>query len=121
MNIFKIITEIEKVDPEVYERLDQRRQMFKHFAGFGKKIAAAAVPVAMGSMFQKAYGQSGGLSAQVRDVLKFALSLEYLEFYFYDMGLKAAGLNSGLTGQNRLASILFSKTSISTSLSCALY
>lgn len=108
MNILKIITEIEKVDPEVYERLDQRRQMFKHFAGFGKKLAVAAVPLAMGSMFQKAYGQSGGLSTQIRDVLNFALSLEYLEFYFYDMGLKSAGLNSGLTGQNRasIATIL---------------
>ena len=87
MNILKIITEIEKVDPEVYERLDQRRQMFKHFAGFGKKLAAAAVPVAMGSMLQKAYGQSGGLSAQIKEVLNFALTLEYLETYFYEAAL----------------------------------
>ncbi|GAB2451362.1 hypothetical protein GCM10011375_36810 [Hymenobacter qilianensis] len=98
MNILKIITEIEKVDPEVYERLDQRRQMFKHFAGFGKKLAVAAVPLAMGSMFQKAYGQSSGLSAQIREVLNFALRLEYLETYFYQLGLAAPGL---LTGQNR--------------------
>ncbi|MGY2131960.1 ferritin-like domain-containing protein [Hymenobacter sp. HD11105] len=98
MNIHKLITEIEKVDPEVYERLDQRRQMFKHFAGFGKKLAAAAVPLAMGSMFQKAYGQSSGLSAQIRDVLNFALRLEYLETYFYQLGLAAPGL---LTGQTR--------------------
>lgn len=98
MNIFKLITEIEKVDPEVYERLDQRRQMFKHFAGFGKKLAAAAVPMAMGSMFQKAYGQSGGLSKQIQDVLNYALTLEYLETYFYQLGLAAPGL---LTGQNR--------------------
>ncbi|MBC6605272.1 ferritin-like domain-containing protein [Hymenobacter sp. BT188] len=106
MNILKIITEIEKVDPEVYERLDQRRQMFKHFAGFGKKLAVAAVPLAMGAMFQKAYGQTGGLSRQIIDVLNFALRLEYLEFYFYENGLDFSGrtgsaLNSGLTGQNR--------------------
>jgi hypothetical protein len=106
MNILKIITEIEKVDPEVYERLDQRRQMFKHFAGFGKKLAVAAVPLAMGSMFQKAYGQTGGLGQQITDVLNFALRLEYLELYFYEMGLNASALNSGLTGQNRANIVL---------------
>ena len=51
MNILNIITEIEKIDPEVYDRLDQRRTMFKHFAGFGKKLATAAVPYAMGAIF----------------------------------------------------------------------
>jgi hypothetical protein len=96
MNILNLITEIERVDPEVYERLDARRTMFRHFAGFGKKLAAAAVPLAMGSMFQKAYGQSAGLSQQVTDVLNFALSLEYLEYYFYQMGLDAPGLLSGV-------------------------
>jgi hypothetical protein len=98
MNILNLITEIERVDPEVYERLDQRRQMFRHFAGFGKKLAASAVPLAMGSMFQKAYGQSSGLSDQVKFVLNFALGLEYLEYYFYQTGLDSAGL---LTGQAR--------------------
>ena len=92
MNILNLISEIEKVDPEVYERLDQRRQMFKHFAGFGKKLTAAAVPLAMGSMFQKAYGQSSGLSKQIIDVLNFALTLEYLEYYFYDMGVNTRNL-----------------------------
>lgn len=92
MNILNILAEIEKVDPEVYERLDQRRQVFKHFAGFGKKLATAVVPLAMGSMFQKAYGQSSGLSKQVTDVLNFALTLEYLEYYFYDMGVNTRNL-----------------------------
>ena len=62
MNILNIITEIEKIDPEVYDRLDQRRTMFKHFAGFGKKLATAAVQYAMSAMFQKAYGQTTGVS-----------------------------------------------------------
>jgi hypothetical protein len=98
MNILNLITEIERVDPEVYERLDQRREMFRHFAGFGKKLAVAAVPLALGSVFQKAYAQSSGLSEQIKFVLNFALKLEYLEYYFYQMGLDAPGL---LTGQLR--------------------
>ena len=97
MNILNILAEIEKVDPEVYERLDQRRAIFKHFAGFGKKLAASAVPLAMGAMFQKAYGQSSGLSQQIKDVLNFALKLEYLEAVFYNEGLHKPGL---LTGQD---------------------
>ena len=34
MNIQNIISEIEKVDPEVYEKLDGRRSAMKNFANF---------------------------------------------------------------------------------------
>lgn len=89
MNIFKIIEDIEKVDPEVYNRLDSRRSAFKNLGSLSKKAALAAVPLALGSVFQKAYGQS---SSAILEVLNFALKLEYLERNFYTQGLAANGL-----------------------------
>lgn len=82
MNFFQIISEIEKVDPEVYDRLNSRRSVFKHMSGLGQKLATAAVPLAVGAILNKAYAQTpAGLA--VADVLNFALKLEYLESYFY--------------------------------------
>ena len=90
MNILNILDEIEKVDGEIYERLNPRRKAMKDFFNIGKKISLAALPLAVGSMFQKAYGQSN--PASVTDVLNFALALEYLEWNFYN---RALGLSSG--------------------------
>ena len=89
MNILNILDEIEKVDADVYERLSPRRKAMKSFFNLGTKMAAAAVPLAMGTMFKKAYGQNAnGLVG----VLNFALTLEYLEYYFYQQGAATSGL-----------------------------
>jgi hypothetical protein len=50
MNIVNILSEIEKADAEIYERLNPRRAAMKQFYGFSTKVAAAAVPFALGSM-----------------------------------------------------------------------
>lgn len=89
MNILNILDEIEKVDGEVYERLNPRRKAMKDFFNFGAKVAAASVPLAIGSMFKTAYGQT---TATVEQVFQYALTLEYLEAEFYVKGVAAAGL-----------------------------
>jgi hypothetical protein len=86
MNFSSILSEIEKLDPEVYERTSERRTVIKNW---GRKVARAAVPFALGSLFQKAYGKG---TAAIVDVLNYALTLEYLESEFYKKALNSGNL-----------------------------
>ncbi len=90
MNLFNIISEIAKVDPEANERFDfySRRNLIK----FGSNLAAAAVPALFVATANQAYAQSGAPSQAAIDVLNYALTLEYLEDEYYRTGLAAANL-----------------------------
>lgn len=86
MNLRNILNEIEKTDPEVYEKLSGRRDALK---SFGSKVALAALPFALGSLFNKAYGKS---TDAVIDALNFELKLEYFEYAFYRTANNTGGL-----------------------------
>lgn len=95
MNFQNIINEIEKVDPEVYDRIDSRRKVMQRFSFIGKTLTMAAIPSAIGSMFKKAYGQTNN---DITDALLFAYLLENLEAEFYKLvvaNFNAIGVPAG--------------------------
>lgn len=117
MNLNNILTQIEKADPAVYDRLDTRRNTMRRFSFIGKTLALAAIPSAVGSMFKKAYGQT---AADVTDVLLFAYLLENLEAEFYKavvskfaaIGVPAGPPQAALTTirDHEIAHVAFLKT-----------
>ena len=86
-------TIIQSLDPEMMEPILSRRDAITKGASASSKVMAAlalgSIPIALGALAKDVYGQT---PADVVDVLKFALTLEYLESDFYTRGVAAAGL-----------------------------
>jgi hypothetical protein len=93
MKFSNILQEIEKVDPEIYERLNPRRKAMQSFFKLGSQFAIAAVPLGLGAMLNKAYGQA--VPAGVINVLQYALTLEHFEARFYTEGNNLAPIPAG--------------------------
>lgn len=85
MNLFNLINEIGKTDDSFFDRVGNRRSVI---SGFSKKLTLVALPFALGSMFQKAYGKT---TDAVIDTLNFALALEHLEAEFYKTVVTTSG------------------------------
>lgn len=87
---------ISSLDPELMNPIISRRDAIAKGAFAGSKVMAAlalgSIPVALGALAKDVYGQT---PADVLDVLKFALTLEYLESDFYTRGVAAAGMIPG--------------------------
>ncbi|WP_184547443.1 ferritin-like domain-containing protein [Mucilaginibacter sp. FT3.2] len=89
MNLFNILEEIEKFDPELGDRLNPRRAAIKNITSFGSKVALAAAPFALGTMLKKAYGAT--TPPTVVEILNYALTLEFLEGKFYANAVDKSG------------------------------
>lgn len=105
MNLIHIISEIGRQDPEFYDRISPRRKLI---AGLSRKVAFAAVPFALGSLFSKAYGQTNDI---IVSTLNFALKLEYMEVEYYTQGLaSAAGSQLSATERSDVQLLLTNET-----------
>jgi len=87
MKLQTILSDLAQVDPELFTRLNSRRGLL----GASTKLAAAALPLAFGASLKHAYAQTATTN-KIVDVLNFALTLEYLEAEFYNIGMNTPGL-----------------------------
>ena len=81
------------LDPEIVQRVTSRREALRKAGKLGAGLALASVPATFGLLARNAFGQS--MPATVEEVLRFALTLEYLEFEYYDTGVNTPGLIPG--------------------------
>ncbi len=94
MSILKILDlfDTEQMSKDELGVFKSRREAFKSMTNFSKKLSVAAIPAGvLGALPNIAFAQE---APKVVDVLNYALTLEYLEYEFYQMGKDAVGLIS---------------------------
>lgn len=97
MSILKILdlfdtAQMSKDELDVFR---SRREAFKKMSAFGKKLSVAALPAGiLGSVPKVAFAQE---APSVVDVLNYALTLEHLEYNFYQMGVDSGVAADNLT------------------------
>lgn len=92
MNIIKLLDLFDKdeMSNDELEIFSSRREAFKKMGSFTKKMSLAAIPAAIFTAMPKiAFAQT---AATAQDILNYALTLELLEYNYYQMG-KDSGIS----------------------------
>ena len=87
MNLFSIFDTISQEDPEIFDRINSRRNAMRGLSHWAGKVTLASAPVFLSQVFTKAYG---GTNDSVNDILNYALALEFLEKKLYTAAVDAA-------------------------------
>lgn len=86
MNIFKFIESF--TDESIVNSKGSRRESFSQFGKIGKNVALASIPFGLAAISTKSYATDiNPTPATAIGALQLALTLEYLEDEFYQMGL----------------------------------
>ncbi|PZX51311.1 ferritin-like domain-containing protein [Algoriphagus chordae] len=88
MNLLKLLDKMcpETNSPEEKDMFFSRREAFRQFGDMSKKVAMAAVPLGILSALPKVAKAD---TASLIGVLNFALTLEHLEYRYYQMGIES--------------------------------
>ncbi len=93
MNLLKLLDKMcpDTNSPEEKELFFSRREAFRQFGDMSKKVAMAAVPLGILSALPKVAKAD---TASLIDVLNFALTLEHLEYRYYQMGIESGVIDN---------------------------
>ncbi len=97
MNFIKILDILS--DKDLLNAKGSRRDSFQHFKSVGKNVALASIPFGLAATSSKTRAATNSMTSAAfmatnTEVLNFALTLEYLEKEFYQLGLDSGVISA---------------------------